>query len=1318
VLAFSPIVNGHCEVLFADGSVDRVSEQRFAELSQRGLVQLATPQEMAADQQRVAITKSEFEAAPAEPNAMGLATPNTVSGSTPTVTEPPLALSPMPGSISGLLASPPVTVAPAVAGIRSIRIELPQTGQPFLFTKVLNIGDVPLSIRARIMPMRTFQAIQMTWQTAAFLFGLAVWWWQWRRGQKRSTFILTVALALVLGSVCSLLVEWRALHDALIIGFPVVTLAIISLLVWKYWPRGNKPEIIVNSPPPTSPGPETGIPPVAPIAAGIVLLLALGLANATAANSDTSNASIVSANYSGTVNDRVAIVDATLQFSSLQSGQIVPLYDDDVAVQQFSAKNGSAELIRDGNKLAVKFGNRGDATLQIKMLVKLGGDVTKRWLKLDIPPALSSQMSFVIDQPDADVDFQNVVSFKRTTSGQQTRVDAIVGPAEWTTVQWTPRVKRAEEVAATVFCQNASLATFGGGVMNVRATLDYQITQGELRQARVQLPTGQRLLRIEGQDIRTWEIKDENGAQILVVDLLNGVSPSWQLTVETEKVLNSLPASEPVAVPHALDVKRETGLVALRGAEELGLSVESASGLQRVDREEFARMVAGEADSLLSVFQFSKPQFSLLVRAEAIQPEIEAVVRNNFQVGTGRVSLSSGIDYTIKRAGIFSLEIALPDGYLLENVTGDGIQQQTELGEGNTRVLQITLKDRTSGAYTVALKLTRNFKELPRSLAIAGVYPLGASKLTGYVAVSAEPGVAVRTETFDGMTEIPAVSLPDYATVAGAGSVLAYKFISPDPKSTAEWNLSVATETVAAWMRAEIVDTFTINETLVSGRAVVRYDIANAPMKVLRVKVPSEFQNVEFTGQNIRSQQQDGNIWSVELQSPIHGIYTLSVTWDMPRSSRTNTLELTGVSAEGVERETGLLAISAKAPLQVGEIAATDLQRVDTSDFPGWAGNPDNATALAYSYVRPDYKLALEVRRFDEAEVLQALVDSVQFTSVVADDGQMMTETSLSLKNNGRQYLEVQLPPGASVWSAFVAGQAVQPGQRDGKILLPVQSSGADDGTTAVELTYVSTNVFPRVRGDIGLASPIFDVPVKNARWEIYLPPDYDYRNFAGSMTRETVQAIETATSSFSILDYSRMEQVNKETAKIEVERNVSEAKRQLALGDVRGANESVDRAKAQGYRGKDDFIDIEELETNLQNAAASNLVLAQSDFTLRNSGISGGAGEIAGQSTPSLFQPDDTAAGEQWSKLQQAQEITTVTVQPLHINLPVRGQHFAFTQVLQTETGRPMTIQLFAANTKAVNWPARLLAGTVSFLIFWCLVAFLSHINLRAKRA
>ena len=43
------------------------------------------------------------------------------------------------------------------------------------------------------------------------------------------------------------------------------------------------------------------------------------------------------------------------------------------------------------------------------------------------------------------------------------------------------------------------------------------------------------------------------------------------------------------------------------------------------------------------------------------------------------------------------------------------------------------------------------------------------------------------------------------------------------------------------------------------------------------------------------------------------------------------------------------------------------------------------------------------------------------------------------------------------------------------------------------------------------------------------------------------------------------------------------------------------------------------------------------------------------------------------------------------------------------------MTIYMQAANTKAVNWPERMLVVVGAFLILWVLVAIVSRVNLRS---
>src|SRR5205823_13449848 len=92
------------------------------------------------------------------------------------------------------------------------------------------------------------------------------------------------------------------------------------------------------------------------------------------------------------------------------------------------------------------------------------------------------------------------------------------------------------------------------------------------------------------------------------------------------------------------------------------------------------------------------------------------------------------------------------------------------------------------------------------------------------------------------------------------------------------------------------------------------------------------------------------------------------------------------------------------------------------------------------------------------------------------------------------------------------------------------------------------------------------------------------------------------------------------------------------------------------------------------------------------------------------MIQYDKAAAEAQWAKLQQAQELGIAQVQPIHVNLPTRGLRHAFTQVLQTETNKSMTIHLMAANQKVVSWPKRVAVGAGCFLALWLGVSLLAH--------
>ena len=224
---------------------------------------------------------------------------------------------------------------------------------------------------------------------------------------------------------------------------------------------------------------------------------------------------------------------------------------------------------------------------------------------------------------------------------------------------------------------------------------------------------------------------------------------------------------------------------------------------------------------------------------------------------------------------------------------------------------------------------------------------------------------------------------------------------------------------------------------------------------------------------------------------------------------------------------------------------------------------------------------------------------------MVADDGQMMTELSLSIRNNGRQHLEIELPEKTTVWSAFVAGEPVRPSLREGKLLLPLERDTASDAPVTVELTFVGQDKFPKRSGTVALVSPKFDLPMKNARWDLYLPPDYDYSRFEGSMNR-TSDATLPLEQVYSLSEYNVQQraQAGAEQSRVALRAGVG-AQRPRGRQPAQAVS-SYGRAKFKGAKVQSEQAEgreLKELEQDVRRAQSSNLIMAQNDYFIENAG-------------------------------------------------------------------------------------------------------------------
>ncbi len=1206
-----------------------------------------------------------------------------------------------PAQLSAATAGKPV-MAPTATGVKSLRIEIPKSGQGFSFTRVLNVSGESPNLRLSLMSANAFLLTRTISEVLAFLTGLGMAWFQIRR-RAPSSFWLAVGAGLALLAAAHVLIAWRILHQALIFAAPA---AALSLAAWWLQRLLTRPTAGGTDAPASG---RTGKPILPAVAS---LLLGLGAVHPVRADqfNGPPPVSIVAATYTGQAGENVAQLEVTYDFVAGATNQSLALFGKEVAVQEFTATAGEARIWREGERVGVLLPERGGATARLKILVKLGGDATRRQLSFGIPAALSSRFSLVLDEPDADIECPSAVSFGSSGQGSKTQVNATLGATERFAASWTPRVKQAPDIAPTVFAELKTLVSVGAGVVNSRSALSWQISQGELRRVRVALPPGERLLNVNGSAVRSWDFADVTH-ETLVVELLQPATHEVRLAIETERSLGQLPMDLRIAVPRALNVKRRSGSVALRVGDELGLTVARANGLERLENGEFARAWGDDKLAVASAWRFLETGFDLLAQVELLKPRLEAVVNEQFRVGLDQLSVSATVDYSVSRAGVFNLAIALPPGLRVEAVQSGALQAWVERGDETNRWLDLALRQRSLGPVQVTVQLVRAWTNLPPTLELAGVQPLGVEKLSGYVAVTADAGVGLKTAQVTGATEIPAATLAN--PPAGGAAALAFKYLGAGPQPN-PWRLALVTERLEAWVRAEIVTFVTINETLATGRSQVRYDIANAPVKELRLKTPLAWRNVEINGEGVRRRDQTTNgdalDWRVELQSNVRDDYRLEVRWELPRGG-TNALTFTGLEALGAERETGALGFFAPGQQQLTTLQKSEqLTAIDPRELPEWATDrPPGVTALNFHYLRPGWRLELEARRFENAALLQALVDRVQLRTVIADDGQFMTQIEISVHNNGRQNLAFTLPPGAAVWSAAVDGQPLRPARRDAQLLVPLERTASDNIPIRVQLTYVGAAPFPHGSGQVELIAPRLDLPLKDAHWEVYLPPNYLYDHFKGSMTFESGDAIPIA-QDFTLAEYQRQESAQQDSFQAQAVEFFREAKTEIVNGHSAAGTKLGYFAGNQTLSDNYAAGEFKSLEQELSRAQSSNLIQAQEAYSARNSRqLNGDAGAAVARRGQAATAYDSRVAGRQVAQLQKAQAVAATRVTPLRVSLPTRGLRHSFTQILQTEADKPMTIRFHAVNDRETGWFKTGLLWLAGFLTLWALAALVA---------
>ncbi len=312
------------------------------------------------------------------------------------------------------------------------------------------------------------------------------------------------------------------------------------------------------------------------------------------------------------------------------------------------------------------------------------------------------------------------------------------------------------------------------------------------------------------------------------------------------------------------------------------------------------------------------------------------------------------------------------------------------------------------------------------------------------------------------------------------------------------WQRELPQETkkLDAQVYAETYTLVGIGDGILRASTTVQHTILFAGKEKLRFAVPDGMTIVEVQGSGIRDWKKlpDGTL-EVLLNYAAEGSYGVTVVSEKVIGQKTTGLEAPILKPLDVERSKGWVGVESRGNLEISGGEAKGATPVDVRSLPGAIlGITGQPVLLGYKYLVDEVAIPLQVTVHEDVDVLVTLLDQAQARTMWTREGRRLTSVKYQVRNNRKQFLRVNLPEGAELWSASVGGRAVQPARDDkGRVLVPLVRSQASGGSLAafsVEVVYVESGekVADNGRGSFNATLPVVDAPTTYVAWTIYSP--------------------------------------------------------------------------------------------------------------------------------------------------------------------------------------------------------------------------------------
>lgn len=764
--------------------------------------------------------------------------------------------------------------------------------------------------------------------------------------------------------------------------------------------------------------------------------------------------------------------------------------------------------------------HRLDLSFRIK-LQRSGG-----WLVADaiLPAMASTSLDLTVPTPGTEVRLKHVPDrlLYETESKDQVIRTALPSSGEFA-VQWRPKVTEGQVDQTLTVSSGATLDLLEDGVQLAWA-LEMSFRRGEREFFSVELPAGYLVKKVEGSNVRGWDLRTEADRQRLDVNLLKPAKQAEAFTVSVWRP-GALAAKAPQAVTvpwvNVEGAVRHTGVLAVRRSPALEVKTLAANGVRRVDQTTAPKPPA--LDSPLGVrpfevYEFVKLPFALNLEVTSARPVLSGAAQSILRIAERERRLETRFALTVKDRPLYRVQIRLPADLELDRVTAPGVFEWAVAGEKAAPVLNVYMANGVQGEVAVVLEGRLGALGPIRELGVPQLSLMGAERQEGDLVVQADPAFEVQPAELKDIDNVLLNRVFTWLLPAQRG--LARLALHQEG---GDYSGRLILQPRQAEVHGYTVTNVRVTDRAVEETSLLDFTITTAGIQEVKFRLPKHLADARVSVPLLRQKTvtpvaaSDEVQFTLELQDQVMGQLRVLVEHDRLLTGEKQRIRLPAVDTGRTDRQ--YLAVESAGRDEVMVEATADFEAL-TPQQAEWRTVADlfrggNTQAFIARAGAGSPGLTFQTRQRATVETSGARIGLAQTVLVLDNSGAYRAALTCHVDNRTEQVLEIELPPGAELWTARVAGELVKPSIPDAakprRVHLPLVKTAAGDLDYIVEVKYGGRLAWP------GFLQPVdfplirtVNINVELSQVELRLPQTRSWFDFGGTV-REVKKAGEFA---------------------------------------------------------------------------------------------------------------------------------------------------------------------------------------------------------------